>query len=65
MMGLYLTNDGIWMQTVKVDSWHDGWYYELMMWCQEHCTGEYNIRPYELAFEKEEDAVFFALTHNK
>lgn len=65
MMGLYLTNDNTWMRTVKIDSTEANWYYIAMVWCDEHCTGEYNIVPGQVCFEKTEDAVFYALTHNK
>lgn len=65
MMGLILANDGMWMRTISIKSNYDGWYYELMMWCQTYCTGEYNITPSYIAFEKNADAVFYALVHNE
>lgn len=60
-MGLILTNDNKWMRTVEINSRRDNWYYELMVWCTEHCAGEYTITPNVVAFEKESDAVFFQL----
>jgi len=33
-------------------------------WLKTHCTGDYTVAIAWLAFEKEEDAMFFTLSHN-
>jgi len=33
-------------------------------WVQTHCTGDYTVTIAWIAFEKEEDAMFFTLSHN-
>lgn len=47
----------------------DEWVYkveEMEIWCEENCTGGYNLSSYnmeetEVMFEKEQDAMMFAL----